>query len=1315
VKYTAIRSEGGLLPYDLLDEILAETALGQKAADFGLPKGRRLSDEIQRVWSDALELWSRFKAGREKLSEKDPHGTTLTRDRWIGPLLTDPVRLSYDLHYQQSALVLDGLTFAISHRAGEPADSPPVHIEGCEIELDKRPPKYRISPQAMVQEFLNRSEPHLWGVATNGLRFRLLRDSVRTARPTYLEFDLETILEGANYSEFALFYRLCHRTRLPQSGRPPEECLLEKYYQESIEKGGRVREKLRDGVEEALKVLGTGFLRHSENSVLRDRVSSLSLTADQYHRQLLLLVYRLLFLTVAEDRHLITSIGENANRNQTIYRDYYSIGKLRERAEGVLDDSGFSDLWTGLTRSFRLFADLNDTNPLAIPPLNGDLFSGTTIPDLEGAQLSNLDLLKALRWLLFYREKNVQQRVNYAALNVEELGSIYESLLDFRPLIAKEPEGLKFDLGVGSERKTTGSYYTRPELVRELIQSALVPVMEERLADAEKQTKGQSVEAIRDVKCKAILDFSVCDPACGSGHFLLEAARRLGKELSQIRVGEDEPTPEQFHIAVRDVISHCIHGVDFNPLAVDLCKLALWLEGHWSGKPLSFLDHRIRCGNSLIGVQAAGLMESGLPDDAFTPVLGDDKKAAAFYKKRNKAERSFGQKRFEFERGTVDHSHEYSTLFGLQLDFPEHKPSDVQLKAALFEEARSGGDWSHDWSASNLWVASFFLPLNKLDDPLIPTHEAFTSYLIDRQDRPQMTGNANALATELCFFHWYLEFPDVNERGGFDVVIGNPPWERIKLSEEEFWASEPYIASSPNKAQRGKRIEEYRSSGDPQKEAKVARFDAARHSAEVASKFMRISGRYPNTAVGDVNTYALFAECARQLINPEGRAGLVLPLGIATDDTTKMFFGDLVDTETIVNLTGFENESFIFAAVHHAFKFCTLTISGARRRNSKADFTFFCRHFEDVQDTRRHFQLSREDLILLNPNTHTCPVFRSRIDAEITKKIYRDLPIFVNDKSGTNPWQVRFMRVFDMNKVETINLCVQDIAEGEKTKAYLRMYESKMMWQFDHRWGTYDGGVVRKLSEEERPDREFKVTPRYWLPAEEVRPRLEGWKSDWLLCFRDITSATNERTCVATVIPFSGTDFTLRLLLSPKSPTDLVMLLSNLNGLIFDYFARQRVAGSHLSDYITKQLPVLTPDRYTPGDKTFIIPRTVELVYTTLDLEPFAKDVGYDGGPFAWNGQKRAKLRAELDAYYAHLYGLTRDELRYLLDPKEVFGDDFPSETFRVLRNKDEEQFGEYCTQTLVLNAFEELAVSRRFKGEVRQCTIKGTRWTVGE
>ncbi len=1310
MKYTAIRSEGGLLPYDLLDEILAETAPGQKAADFGLPKGRRVSDEIQRVWLDAQELWSRFKAGREKLTEKDPHGTTLTRDRWIGPLLTDPVRLSYDLHYQPSAVVLEGLTFAISHRAGEPAESPPVHIEGCEIELDKRPPKYRTSPQAMVQEFLNRSEPHLWGVVTNGLRFRLLRDSVRTARPTYLEFDLETILEGVHYNEFVLFYRLCHRTRLPQAGHPPDDCWLEKYYQQSIEKGGRVRDKLRDGVEEALKVLGTGFLRHPANTALLEKIDSGRINADLYHRQLLLLVYRLLFLTVAEDRQLVISIGENAERNQSVYLDNYSIGKLRERAEGMVDDSGFNDLWVGLTQTFKLFADSNDTNPLGIPPLNGDLFSNATIPDLESAQLSNFDLLRAVRWLMFYREGNVQQRVNYAALNVEEFGSVYESLLDFRALISKDQDGRRFELGVGSERRTTGSYYTRPELVRELIQSTLIPVLEDRLTVAEKEAKGQSPDALRSAKCKAILDISVCDPACGSGHFLLEAARRLGKELARIRVGEDEPTPEQFHIAVRDVISHCIHGVDFNPLAVDLCKLALWLEGHWAGKPLSFLDHRIRCGNSLVGILDPAVMADGIPDDAFNPVAGDDKKVAAVYKKRNKTEKALGQKRLEFEQVPAEHIGEYAELFGIRLDFPEDKPSDVKRKAELFAKARGGSDWWHDWTAANLWTAAFLLPLNKLDDPLIPTQETFLSYLLNSKDRPQMTGTANALSGELRFFHWHLEFPDVFERGGFSVILGNPPWERIKLQEEEHWADDPYIALAPNKAQRAKRIEEYRESKDPIHGARVRQFETAKHAAESTSKFVRECRRFGLTAVGDINTYALFAELARSLLNGFGRAGIIVPTGIATDDTTKAFFGDITSRSQLVSIAGFENEAFIFPAVHHAFKFCLMTIANTDRAVDQADLVFFCRGVPDLGEAQRHFKLSKQDLELLTPNTRTCPIFRTSIDADLTKKIHRRVSVLMNEAHVTNPWDISFGTMFHMANDSNLFL-------SSPSEQLLPLYEAKMIHQFDHRWGSYskatqqnlNAGILPQPSPTEKQEADFSAVPRYWIPPEEVNRRLPNWSNKWLIGFRDITAPMVERSAIFSFMPLVGVGHTISLVMpGQNSPLRTVCcLVANFNSLICDFLVRAKLSYIHLSFFVLKQIAVLPPNQYTPDDLHFISERVCELTYTSNDMRGFAKDFGHLGQPFRWNEDRRACLRSELDAYYAHLYGLTRDELRYVLDPKDVFGPDFPGETFRVLKEREEKQFGEYRTGRLVLAAYDQLAKSNRFAGEKRDSVIE--------
>jgi hypothetical protein len=1361
VKYTAIRSEGGLLPYDLLDEIIAETAPGQKAADFGLPKGRRVSDEIQRVWLDAQELWSRFKAGREKPTEKDPHGTTLTRDRWIGPLLTDPVRLSYDLHFQPSAVVLDGLTFAISHRAGDPADSPPVHIEGYAIELDKRPPKYRTSPQAMVQEFLNRSEPHLWGVVTNGLRFRLLRDSVRTARPTYLEFDLETILEGVHYNEFVLFYRLCHRTRLPQASHPPEGCWLEKYYQQSIEKGGRVRDKLRDGVEEALKVLGTGFLRHTANTALLEKIDSGKLNADQYHRQLLLLVYRLLFLTVAEDRQLVISIGENAERNQAVYRDNYSIDKLRERAEGMLEDFGFNDLWVGLTQTFKLFTDTNDTNPLGIPPLNGDLFSDSTISDLEISQLSNLDLLKAIRWLMFYREKGILQRVNYAALNVEEFGSVYESLLDFRALISKDHEGRKFELGVGSERKTTGSYYTRPELVRELIQSALVPVLADRLAEAEKHTKGQPNGIAREAKIKAILGISVCDPACGSGHFLLEAARRLGKELAQIRVGEDEPTPEQFHSAVRDVISHSIHGVDLNPLAVDLCKLALWLEGHWAGKPLSFLDHHIKCGNSLIGILDMNVLKDGICDEAFSPVTGDDKKVAAAYKKRNKAEREVGQQRLEFEQVPIEHSDEYAELFGNRLDFPEDRPSDVKRKAELFANARRGTDWWHDWTSSNLWTASFFLPLTKLDDPVIPTQATFLSYLLHHKDRPQMTGRANSLADHLRFFHWPLEFPEIFERGGFDVMIGNPPWEKIQVEERVFFAvRETKIAQAMGSTR--KALIEGLTTDNPGLHQAFIQY---RSEIEHIDAFIKMSGRFPLSGSGKMNTYASFTELFCFLVSPAGRAGILVPLGIATDENNKELFASLVDADRVISVLGFENEEFIFPTVHHAFKFVGLTVTGTSVHAGQTDFAFFCRNFGDAQDPTRHYALSHEDIRVINPNTVTAPIFRTKVDASLAVRIYRRTGIMVSESRGDNGWPVGIHRMLNPTDDSALFQSAADLmASGGELEGnifcgggqrHVPVYEAKMIHQYDHRFGTYVGqteaqgnqGKLPELTDAQHSDWGYYPWPRYWIENKLA----EQWiapntKRNWLLAYRRISGPALVRTAIACILPRVAAVDPCRLIYFKETVAAplIAAFLACFNSLVFDYFMRQKVSGVDVSTFMLKQMPMLPANVYSKRDVDFIALRVIELVYAARDVKPFADDLWSESDeefkiavselqpkssaiiknghtdsflslPFVWDSIRREQLRVELDAYFAHLYGLARDELRYVLDPRDVLGPEFPSETFRVLKEREQKQYGEYRTQRLVLAAYDELAKSDRFAGEKRECTIRGKTWTVGD
>ena len=535
--FTAITIEGGLLPLDLLEAIQQGEAPGQKEADFGIPQNQRLTEEIASAWSDAKAYWQAFQRALNRLQENDP-ATSSTRDQWMVPLLRS---LGYkEILYTREAEVIEGSTFAISHRVGSDVDSTPIHIEGFRTELGKRPPtgRPRLSPHALVQEYLNRTE-HLWGLVTNGDKLRILRENSRATRPTYVEFDLRQIMEGEKYSEFSLFYRLTHSSRFPKEKENASLCWLEQYHQKAIETGGRVRDKLRDGVEKALKIFGNGFLQHPANTTLRDKIKKKELDSLVYYRQLLRLIYRLLFLMVSEERNLL---GTSA-----IYRDYYSISRLRKLAEASLTaEDRHDDLWIGLKTTFCLFSDETLSQKLEISPLNGELFGSSAMPDLKNTQLDNASLLSVIRCLSLYDEEKIRRRVNYAALDVEELGSVYESLLDFHPTV--NDQAIEFDLVAGTERKSTGSYYTRPELVQELIKSALVPVMEDRLKGTKTPEEAENV----------LLSLKVCDPACGSGHFLLAAARRIGKELARIRNKEDEPSPEAFRLALRDVIAHCV-------------------------------------------------------------------------------------------------------------------------------------------------------------------------------------------------------------------------------------------------------------------------------------------------------------------------------------------------------------------------------------------------------------------------------------------------------------------------------------------------------------------------------------------------------------------------------------------------------------------------------------------------------------------------------------------------------------------------------------------------------------------------------------
>ncbi|RJR07144.1 restriction endonuclease [Candidatus Parcubacteria bacterium] len=1207
----------------------------------------------------------------EKLPSNDT-GATLTREKWLLILFQE---LGYGRLTYGKGFEIEGKSYPISHTWG----NSPIHLVGCRIDIDRRTSGVagasKMSPHSLVQEFLNRSKEHLWAFVSNGLILRILRDNVSLTRQAYVEFDLQGMMEGQIYSDFALLWLLCHQSRV--ENEKPEECFLEKWSRTAHEQGTRALEQLRKGVEDAITALGRGFIQHRGNVSLRENLKEGTLSGQDYYRQLLRLVYRLLFLFVAEDRNLLLLPDGNIPAKE-IYTKFYSTARLRTLA-GKRKGTKHIDLYRGLKVVMNKLS-YKGCQELALPALGSYLWSEDTIMDLHKCDISNSELLNAVRHLSYTVDKNTRRAVDYKNLGSEELGSIYESLLELHPRLNTDTGEFSLETAGGSERKTTGSYYTPSSLINCLLDSALDPVIDEAIKKEDPE--------------KEILELKVCDPACGSGHFLIAAAYRMAKRLAAVRTGNDEPAPESVRKALRDVIGRCIYGVDLNEMAVELCKVNLWMEALEPGKPLSFLDHHVKCGNSLVGLDTMERLKDGIPDDAFKPVTGDDKTVASRIKALNKRQRK------ESQSGQMlmllDEGEGVKNTFGhiagemrLVNSLEENSTEDVKKKEDSYKKILSGPQWWDNWTAANIWTSAFFYPLKDENDPAIATHERLMRFI----ERPsavdaRLPGNANAMAIRNNFFHWPLEFPVVYEAGGFDVVLGNPPWEKIKLQEKEFFATRnEEIATAPNKAARDKLIKGLRETNP----ALLEEFEGAKHIAEAQSKFVRTSGRFPLTAVGDVNTYALFAELARKLLNERGRAGIIVPTGIATDDTCKKFFGDLNKNKSLVSLYDFENREKIFPAVDSRYKFCLFSISG--KSVKETGFSFFLTNTSQLEDKLKIFTLSPEDISLINPNTQTTPIFRTKIDADLTRKIYRKVTVLINEKTGENSWGISFMRMFDMSNDS--HLFFTEPAEDR-----LPLYEAKMIWQFDHRFGTYENvskeSVSTQLpipSNEQYTNPRFIIKPRYFVNKIEVEKRLEAWNKGWLIGFRDITNATNERTSIFSLFPrvcvgnkapiiFFNTGINIRVIAS---------FLANVNSIVFDYVARQKIGGTSLNYFIAKQLPVLPHSSYTENDISFITPRVLELVYTAYDMKLFAEDMNYQREPFIWDEDRRALLRAELDAYYAKLYGLTRDELRYILDPHDIYGPDFPGETFRVLKEKEIKKYGEYRTRRLVLEAWDRM------------------------
>jgi hypothetical protein len=1439
LEFDAIAIEGGLLPAEWLAKIAGLQAPHQSAADYSIPKGLNLRDELGRYWRIAEAHWKDFSAVRATAT--DPRALT---SRFVLNLLREVFGVT-DLVVATAAENFEERSYPLSAIAC--GGRLPLVIAACTLRLEDRDRLFgdagrQRSAFGLLQDYLNMADTALWGIASNGLVLRLVRDNYSLTRPAWIEADLERIFAEDRFADFSLLWLLMQASRFGSGEQLAQHCALEAWYAASREQGTRAREQLRGGVEEALRALGQGFLSEAANSDLRQRLANGALTPIGYYQQLLRLVYRLIFLLTIEERGLLHPHDADPQAVR-LYEEGYSLRRLRERARRRRAWDRHADLWQALK---PVFAGLAVGQPLLALPALGGLFATDQCSDLDSAQLGNRALLAAVAKLAWMQSDGSLTRINWRDMGPEELGSIYESLLELVPMIGADARRFDFAKGAetkGNARKTSGSYYTPDSLVQELLNSALEPVIQQRVSGASDPQA-------------ALLSVTVCDPACGSGHFLLAAARRLAARLAQLRA-QGTPSGDDYRHALRDVITHCIYGVDLNPMALELARMSLWLEAMTPDKPLGFLDHHLQCGDALLGVLDPAILDHGLPDDAFDVLTGDDKKLASEAKKQNKQERESWQR--ALSTGDLFRAEHLAERTAAIEQLSDNDLAAYVAKQTAWQAAHDDAAASRLARLADLYVGAYLLPKTADQKGGLPSSRHLWAVANDEQDHSlaRVETAARAACTKAKVLHWWVAFPHIAQQGGFAVMLGNPPWERIKLQEEEFFASRsPLVAEAINKAERARRIEwlrqgrlqqtlddEARNDQPPNanEQALHREFEQAKRTAEAASSFMHVaSGRYPLTGVGDVNTYALFAETFFQLVQEKGGAGVIVPTGIATDDTTKTFFASLVTSRRLHSLFSFFEIRRWFPETDDRKAFCLLTLL----ERETPEFQYDIESILDLKDGRKSYSLSKSDFKALNPNTMTLPVFRSQRDAELTKKLYRQAPVLIREEvkntagevvePEANPWGIRFQTMFHMANDSGLFL----MRTEQSANRTLLLYEAKMIHQFDHRWATYapiaagsDEAETADVSDAQKADPGFTVRPRYWVEEREVLartarapasvrknwlalykteesserekarhalrlalaawiagesfrrvagpPSAEGNYNDgqklraaqeaerrlnadyplfatalreakitrkkaiiefakwarqdadvplsdndlatlksisvqvpaearddtlhaeldiwmdrrsprWLMGWRDICRSTDERTVIASVLPRVGVGHKMPLLhFSPSISSERrAAFYANLSALVLDYVARQKVGGTSLTYHYFKQFPVLPPDCYTQADLDLIVPRVLELTYTAHDLAAWAADIGYTGDPFPWNPDRRAQLRAELDAYYAHLYGLDEIELRYILDPADVMGEDYPSETFRVLKNNELRAFGEYRTQRLVLEAF---------------------------
>ena len=1176
-----------------------------------------------------------------------------------------------------------------------------------------------------------------WGILTNGAHWRLYYAGARSVSEQFLEIDLAAVLNVAGHNDgmfalteterrhwlkvFALVFR--------RDAFLPNAADERTFHQRAIAEGRFYQERVAASLSEL--VFGQVF----PDIVRAIAVSAPGAPLPDVRDAALVLLYRLLFILYAEDRDLLPV-------RDSRYDDYALRDKVRGDV-GRRKDAGdvFSETaaryWSAIDDLCRAI-DAGDAS-IGLPPYDGGLFDRRRTPLLERIRLGDAAIAHMIDALSFERTPQGRRYINYRDLGVHQLGSIYERLLEQE--IVREGDEIVVRSNIFA-RKDSGSYYTPNDLVGLIVAETLEPLAQARLdafaAEASELASSPLPEDRRMGRLKRLdpaeklLELKVCDPAMGSGHFLVNLvdhlADRVIAAMAEAEAAWDgyvSPLTERIdvirntimanaedrnwavdpaqlddrHIVRRMVLKRCVHGVDKNPMAVELAKVSLWLHTFTVGAPLSFLDHHLRCGDSLFGAWVLGAVEKAKRQGGSLFLQGPV----------NRATRSAAS--MQIIEGLTDaeiaEAHRSADVFAEVAEMTAPLNAFLSLLLAF--------DWMDnrvrdDRSAVYAWLEG------KYGDP-IDIAEGKTTILGEADFAERFSGlldRARQIIAEERFLHWQVAFPGVwsdwdapGLTGGFDAVIGNPPWDRMKLQQVEWFAARRReIAMAPRAADRKRMIADLEKAKDPLAD----NYATASDRAVAALRMARTSGDYPLLSRGDANLYSLFVERAMALVKPDGMVGLLVPSGIASDKTAAKFFKGVATEGRLKALYDFENRRTrydappFFPDVDSRFKFCVFAASPSPVPGD-ARCAFFLQDVLELDDPDRCFPLTAESFARVNPNTGTAPIFRSRRDAELTAAIYGRLPVLVDRSAGgaVKAWPVKYTRMFDMTNDSGLFRTRAELEEKEgawpiggnrydsRSGEWVPLYEGKMVQAFDHR----AAGIVVNPANVHRPAQPESATPeqhrdpnwlpdsQYWVLASECRWSLN---STWVLGFKEITAPTNARTFIAAILPTVGFGNKVPIL-KPETPIRGEWLLAaNLNAMVFDFATRQKIQGQTLNLFILEQLPVVPPERYETvrfGPKTaadILREVVLELTYTAHDMEPFALDMGHvdEVGdvlpPFRWDEDRRLHLRAKLDAVFFHMYGVTnRDDVRYVYS------------TFPIVEREEEKAHGCYRSREICL------------------------------